>query len=119
MQARHQNRIIYFKELSTTSKNYFIPYIQQWHPVEKGTKVLEIGCGEGGNLLPFAEMGCNTVGIDIAASRIKEAKNSFTQPMPKVHLLHKISFYWIKWNGVSISSSAMMCLNIFLKKSYF
>lgn len=77
MQARHQNRIIYFKELSTTSKNYFIPYIQQWHPVEKGTKVLEIGCGEGGNLLPFAEMGCNTVGIDIAASRIKEAKTFF------------------------------------------
>ena len=45
--------------------------------MEKGTKVLEIGCGEGGNLLPFAEMGCNTVGIDIAASRIKEAKTFF------------------------------------------
>lgn len=53
MQARHQNRIIYFKELSTTSKNYFIPYIQQWHPVEKGTKVLEIGCGEGGQFASF------------------------------------------------------------------
>jgi len=23
------------------------------------TRVLEIGCGEGGNLLPFAEKGCN------------------------------------------------------------
>lgn len=39
--------------------------------------ILEIGCGEGGNLLPFAEMGCHTTGVDIAACRIKEAKCYF------------------------------------------
>lgn len=53
MQERHKNRAIYFKELSITSRNYFIPYIQHWHSVEAGTDVLEIGCGDGGNLLPF------------------------------------------------------------------
>lgn len=77
MQERHQNRLVYFKELSITSKNYFIPYIQNWYSVEAGKNVLEIGCGEGGNLLPFSEMGCNTVGVDIAVSRIKDAKIFF------------------------------------------
>ena len=77
MQERHKNRTIYFKELSITSKNYFIPYIQHSHPVEAGMNVLEIGCGDGGNLLPFSKMGCNTIGVDIATSRIKDAKAFF------------------------------------------
>lgn len=77
MQERHKNRTIYFKELSITSKNYFIPYIQHWHSVEVDTDVLEIGCGEGGNLLPFSEMGCSVVGVDIADCRIKDAKVFF------------------------------------------
>ena len=51
MQERHQNRNIYFKELSITSRNYFIPYIQYWHTIEAKMNVLEIGCGDGGNLL--------------------------------------------------------------------
>lgn len=38
---------------------------------------MEVGCGEGGNLLPFAELGCDTIGIDIAVSRIEQAKNFF------------------------------------------
>ena len=77
MQERHKNRAIYFNELSITSKNYFIPYIQHWHSVETGTDVLEIGCGDGGNLLPFSEMGCRVVGVDIAACRIKDARIFF------------------------------------------
>lgn len=77
MQERHKNRAIYFKELSITSKNYFIPYIQHWHSVETGTDVLEIGCGESGNLLPFSEMGCRIIGVDIAACRIKDARIFF------------------------------------------
>ena len=77
MQERHTNRTVYFKELSITSKNYFIPYIQRWHTVQAGTDVLEIGCGDGGNLLPFSEMGCRVVGVDMAECRIKDAKASF------------------------------------------
>lgn len=77
MQERHKNRMVYFKELSITSKNYFIPYIQHSHMVEAGMNVLEIGCGDGGNLLPFSKMGCNTIGVDIVATRIRDAKNFF------------------------------------------
>lgn len=77
MQERHKDRYQYFKELANTSKKYFIPYIQSYHKIEKGMNVLEIGCGEGGNLLPFAEMGCCVTGVDIAACRIEEAKSYF------------------------------------------
>lgn len=87
MQERHKNRAIYFKELSITSKNYFIPYIQHWHSVETGTDVLEIGCGDGGNLLPFSEMGCRVVGVDIAACRVKDARIFFADAPCKRDIL--------------------------------
>lgn len=77
MQERHKNRFQYFKELADTSRKYFVPYIQRFHTVETGVNVLEIGCGEGGNLLPFAEMGCCVTGVDITACRIEEARSYF------------------------------------------
>lgn len=77
MQERHKNRFRYFKELADTSRKYFVPYIQRHHAVETGANVLEIGCGEGGNLLPFAEMGCCVTGVDLAACRIEEARACF------------------------------------------
>lgn len=83
MQERHKNRNIYFKELAITSRGYFIPYIQSWCTIEASTNVLEIGCGDGGNLLPFSEMGCNTIGVDIAQSRIRDAKTFFKELQAK------------------------------------
>lgn len=79
MQERHINRKKYFKELSITSKRYFMPYIQHWRMIDTKMKVLEIGCGDGGNLLPFSEMGCNTIGVDMAISRIEDAKKFFKE----------------------------------------
>ncbi len=35
-------------------------------------RVLELGCGEGGNLLPFAEAGAKCTGIDLNAHKIAE-----------------------------------------------
>lgn len=79
MQERQTNRRLYFEELSITSRRYYIPYISGFKKIEKGMKVLEIGCGDGGNLLPFAEVGCHTVGVDISAGRIKDAIRFFKE----------------------------------------
>lgn len=81
MQKRHLDRKRYFIELATTSKEYFIPYILRHYRLKggKATRILEIGCGDGGNLLPFSLMGCRTAGIDISAKRIADARNFFTQ----------------------------------------
>lgn len=56
-----------------------MPYIMQRHDVSKDMAVLEIGCGEGGNLSPFAKLGCTVVGVDISKNRINEAKQLFAQ----------------------------------------
>jgi 2-polyprenyl-3-methyl-5-hydroxy-6-metoxy-1,4-benzoquinol methylase len=79
MQQRHTNRKQYFEELAITSEKYFIPYISQSKKIEKGMRILEIGCGDGGNLLPFARIGCKTVGIDISEGRIHDAKLYFKE----------------------------------------
>ncbi len=77
MQQRHTDRERYFHESSCTSLEYYIPYIEQFHGLHKESKVLEIGCGEGGNLLPFAKKGCHVTGIDICEGRIQQAKTYF------------------------------------------
>ena len=78
MQKRHTDRESYFGEQSQTSKNYYIPYIKEviGHIPDK---VLEVGCGEGGNLLPFAKAGCRVMGVDIDAMRIEQARAFFAQ----------------------------------------
>ena len=50
-------------------------------------RVLEIGCGEGGNLLPFAELGCEVIGIDQAAVRIEQAESFFVQAGYEGHFI--------------------------------
>lgn len=77
MQERHKNRAIYFRELAQTSKNYFIPYLQRFTTLSPQSNILEIGCGDGGNLLPFARMGCQTTGVDMAEGRINGARTFF------------------------------------------
>ena len=77
MQERHTDRERYFKELAQTSKEFYIDYLQNFKSVGAGTRVLEIGCGEGGNLLPLAEAGCSVTGIDLATNKIEHAKEYF------------------------------------------
>lgn len=57
MQKRHKDRFRYFQELARTTKEYYIELLRSLDiSIGVGTRVLEIGCGEGGNLLPFAQM---------------------------------------------------------------
>lgn len=74
MQERHKNRKIYFEEQGITTTQYVIPYIEEVMNVDQNTRVLEIGCGEGGNLMPFVQRGCEVVGIDLNCPQIERAK---------------------------------------------
>lgn len=76
MQKRHQNKIQYFNEQGLTSKKFVVPFISDLVELNSNTRVLEIGCAEAGNLLPFVDMGCKATGIDISCSRI-ELANEF------------------------------------------
>lgn len=77
MQKRHSDRLLYFQEQTYTTQKYVIPFIETHHPVTAKMSVLEIGCGEGGNLLPFMDMGCKVTGIDISEGQINRAGETF------------------------------------------
>ena len=79
MQQRHKDRRLYFKELANTSREFYIDYIDGWFPLGPDIRILEIGCGEGGNLLPFAEKGCQVTGIDINERQTENAKLFFEE----------------------------------------
>jgi len=82
MQERHINRESYFEEQAYTTKKYYIPYIYK-HIGYIPNKILEVGCGEGGNLLPFAEMGCDVTGVDMSVCRIEQAHSFFLKRKQK------------------------------------
>lgn len=79
MQKRHANREMYFEESAKTCGNYYIPYIEGRKPVTSPMSIMEIGCGEGGNLMPFALRGCKVTGIDVAEGRIGQARHFFSE----------------------------------------
>ena len=79
MQERHLNRRLYFDELAETTEKYFISYLNEFIPISSEIKILEIGCGEGGNLLSFAKRGCAVAGIDISKEKIDAGTEIFKE----------------------------------------
>lgn len=78
MQERHKNKIQYFNEQGLTSEKFVVPFLADLVAIGPKTSVLEIGCGEAGNLKPFLDLGCKCTGIDISCGRIELAKEFFS-----------------------------------------
>lgn len=78
MSDRYYNRKKYFQEQSYTTGKYVIPFLNEVILISSDLSVAEIGCGEGGNLKPFLEIGCTAVGIDLAENKISNAENFFS-----------------------------------------
>ncbi len=78
MHDRHKDRELYFREQAHTTSRYVIPFINSTLPVTRSLSMLEIGCGEGGNLLPFLETGCARIaGIDLSENKIENARSFY------------------------------------------
>ena len=78
MQERHRNREIYFNEQAVTSQKYVLSFLREVFEINESTSILEIGCGEGGNLKPFHDIGCRRiVGVDMSKGKIDNAKGFF------------------------------------------
>ena len=65
--------------MEITSKEFYISYLSTFKELTSKSRILEVGCGEGGNLVPFAQLGCKVTGIDIAKCRIEDAKAYFSE----------------------------------------
>lgn len=79
MQQRHKDRKQYFDEQVYTTEKHVIPFVNEFMQITKEMSILEIGCGEGGNMKPFLDMGCKVVGIDLNEGQIENAKVYFAE----------------------------------------
>lgn len=87
MQERHINREKYFNEQSSTIRNHVLPFLNQMITIDANTSILEIGCGEGGNLKPFLDMGCTRIlGVDMSEDKINNAKLFFANDPNKANI---------------------------------
>lgn len=79
MQERHTDYERYFCESEESCQKYYLPYLKEYLPftIEGSSKILEVGCGLGGNLAPFARMGCSVSGVDIDSLSIDWVKKLF------------------------------------------
>ena len=91
MQERHKDRKQYFNEQGITTSKYVIPYISEFKSITDKIRILEIGCGEGGNLIPFVEIGCEVVGVDLNSGQIGNAREFISEHYQdsKVDLLNQ------------------------------
>lgn len=75
-----------FDQQVDNSLNYVLPFIEQILPIQSGTRILEIGCGEGGVLKPFADRGCTCLGVDLDEIRIVLGNDFLSEEMKKGNL---------------------------------
>lgn len=69
----HGDKKRYFDMQNLVTKEFIIPYLEKDIKISKDHKVLEIGCGEGGVLLPFLEIGLQCTGIELEQTRLDDA----------------------------------------------
>ncbi|MDR2579029.1 MAG: class I SAM-dependent methyltransferase [Chitinispirillales bacterium] len=101
MQDRHKDDEMYFKELAKGTGDYVIPYIESVKKIPENSVVLEIGCGQGGNLYPFLEKGCRAIGIDKNDGKVGFA-NDFFKNCKNAHnlTLLNMNFYEVDPNSL-------------------
>jgi SAM-dependent methyltransferase len=77
MQERHIEREQYFREQSQVTRRHVIPFLESVLPVTERLKIAEVGCGEAGNMLPFLDLGCTVIGIDLAPNKIENGRRIY------------------------------------------
>ena len=87
----HKDRELYFQHQRLTTKNYIIPFIDKHYKIKSGMDVLEIGCGEGGVIKAFADLGCVCSGVELNDEKYKMAAHMLTEEIGReqVKLIHK------------------------------
>ena len=66
----HIDAQLRYNQQVENSTAYVLPFLENTQAIDSQTKVLEVGTGEGGVLVPFIQRGCYCVGVDLAQARI-------------------------------------------------
>lgn len=60
-----------------TAPGSLVAHFLTTSPVSVGSRVLDIGCGEGKNAAPFAQAGCEVCALDCSPAAIGNGKRAF------------------------------------------
>lgn len=86
MQKRHLDPQRYFNEQALSTQKFVLPFIQKIKTIDSNLSILEIGCGEAGNLKPFLDLGCKCTGVDLNTSKIEKGKTYYSSHPQVVNL---------------------------------
>ncbi len=88
---QHKDEKVRYEQQVDNSRSYVLPFIEQTKAIGKGVNVLEIGCGEGGVLVPFMDKGAFCVGVDLNPIRIDLANGFYEKEVAagKIEFLYK------------------------------
>lgn len=75
----HKSNDVYFKYQHESTKEYILPLLDKQLHLNANSTIMEIGCGEGGNMLCFAEKGCQCIGIDLNDKKLKQGEQIFSK----------------------------------------
>jgi 2-polyprenyl-3-methyl-5-hydroxy-6-metoxy-1,4-benzoquinol methylase len=82
----HTDKKRYFEIQLENAEEYVIPFIEKNISLIPGSRILEIGCGEGGVLAAFIKKGCIGVGVELHESRLQLANELLKTEIEKGHI---------------------------------
>lgn len=71
----HKDKKKYFQWQYDVAKEWVIPFIEEVRTIQKGQRILEIGCAEAGVLKAFLDHGCEGTGIEMNQGRAEMARS--------------------------------------------
>ena len=76
--VQHRDEKVRFQQQVENTRSYVIPFLNESMELGPSTRILDIGCGDGGVMVPFLEMGCTATGIELDTQK-SEFATSFLQ----------------------------------------
>ncbi|MFZ9661859.1 MAG: class I SAM-dependent methyltransferase, partial [Chitinophagaceae bacterium] len=80
---QHTDENVRFSQQAENAKNYLIPFMEGSVKIHDKLSILDIGCGDGGVLIPFLEKGCQCTGIELDQIKFEFAKKFLAEYINK------------------------------------
>jgi 2-polyprenyl-3-methyl-5-hydroxy-6-metoxy-1,4-benzoquinol methylase len=85
-----EKRRAYWEYQYHLGKDYLIPLLSEWGVPFVDTKVMDIGCAEGGILCAFADIGVKGLGLEISNDRLTFAQETIQNHQHRLDKVHYI-----------------------------
>lgn len=71
-----------FQQQRVNARGHILPFVREFVPLTPETRILEVGCAEGGVLAAFADAGCQGTGVDLNEERIAAGNGLLHEEFP-------------------------------------